>query len=126
MGGNYLWAARLVALRRGCGGGRVGGEDAAEVGREGARLVGVGLAAQRVLEIPHAAGEVVALATEIGRVVGEVAVAVLLAQGPHAHHEDARHQEQLHEPILPLRRVRQQPERAPPPDAAVDVRHPLP
>ena len=82
----------LVLGRGGCRGG-VGGEDAAEVGREGAGRVSIGLAAERILEAAHAEGEVVALAAEVGGVVGEVAEAMLLAQGPQAHHEDARHQE---------------------------------
>ena len=55
----------------------MGGEDAAEVGHEGAGRVGVGLAAERVLEAAHAKGEVVVLATEVGGVVGEVAETVL-------------------------------------------------
>ena len=59
----------------------MGGEDAAEVGREGAGRVGVGLTAERILEAAHAEGEVVALAAEVGGVVGEVVEAVLLAQG---------------------------------------------
>ena len=62
----------------------MGGEDAAEVGREGAGRVGVSLAAEHVLEAAHAEGEVVVLATEVGGVVGEVAEAVLLARGPQA------------------------------------------
>ena len=62
----------------------MGGEDAAEVGSEGAGRVGVGLAAERVLEATHAKGEVVVSATEVGSVVGEVAKAVLLARGPQA------------------------------------------
>ena len=73
----------LVLGRGGCWGG-VGGEDAAEVGREGAERVGVGLAVERVLEAVHAEGEVVALAAEVGGVVGEVAEAVLVARGPQA------------------------------------------
>jgi len=62
----------------------VGGEDAAEVGREGAGRIGIGLAEERVLEAAHAEGEVVALAMEVGGVVGEVAEAVLVARGPQA------------------------------------------
>jgi hypothetical protein len=93
---------RLVL--RGYGRGSVGGEDVAEVGREGTRLVDVCLVVHGVLEVPHAAGEVVTLAAEVGVDVGEVAEAVLLD-----HHENANHQEQLCEPVLPLRRVCQQP-----------------
>jgi len=102
----------------------VSGEDAAEVGRDGAGRVGVSLPAERVLEASRAEREVLVLAAEVGGVVVEVAEAVLLAQRPQAHHEDARHQEELHEPVLALRRVRQQPRRSPAPEAAAaHVRH---
>jgi hypothetical protein len=102
----------------------VGGEDAAEVGRERAGRVGVRLRVERVLEVPHAVGEAVALAAEVGVVGGEVVEEVLLAQGPQAHQEDARHEEQLHERMLVLGRVLQQPRRVPAPEAvAGDVRH---
>jgi hypothetical protein len=102
----------------------VGGEDAAEVGRESAGRVGARLRAERVLEVPHAVGEAVALAAEVGVVGGEVVEEVLLAQGPQAHQEDARHEEQLHERMLVLGRVLQQPRRVPAPEAvAGDVRH---
>jgi hypothetical protein len=49
---------------------------------------------------------------DLKKEMAEVADAVLLAEGPQADHEDARHDEQLHEPVLPLRRARQQPYRA--------------
>ena len=55
----------------------MGGEDAAEAGREGAERVGVGLAVERVLEAVHAEGEVVALAAEVVGIVGEVAETML-------------------------------------------------
>lgn len=107
----------------------MGSEDAAEVGGERAGLVGVGLAAQGVLDVAHPEGEVVVLAAEVGVVVDEVAAAVLLAQGPQAHHEDAPHQEQLHEAVLVLRRVLQETQwptapRAPAASAAADAAAP--
>ena len=70
-------ARGLLVLGRGDCRGGVGGEDAAEAGREGAERVGVGLAVEHVLEAAHAEGEVVALAAEVGGVVGEVAETVL-------------------------------------------------
>lgn len=53
-------------------------EEGADVGGEGAGGVEVGLAAEGVLEVGHAAGHGVALDPELGGVAGEVVDAVLL------------------------------------------------
>lgn len=47
-------------------------------------------------------------------VAGEVADPVLLPQRAHAEHEDARHDKEMEEAMLPLYRVRHQPQRPPP------------
>lgn len=86
-------------------------EEAAEVVSDEARGVECGLLEEGFLDGGRSQGNGVALLAKERVLVGEVSNAVLLAQRPHAEHEDAGHEEELEEALLPLRHVGHQTER---------------